>query len=198
MKNSIISAVLGAVVGACLGLVVGMVLNHQEPAGASPVGANFLQAKVAAQAVVVSTSTSYSVLNTDASDRVIIGAEVMLTGETTSTSTQYTLKCATSTVASSLLSNTNYILQQNVSFNLWAYGSTTGGGLLFMSSSSPGITGKATSTVLGTDTGSASQWARIWATGTYLNCVLSTSGGSASNLFGSGMTGVIAFPYRAQ
>lgn len=201
-KEKIILGVLAIIAVAGMFLPLGgtqkETIREIMNAGASPVGSTFLSAKLAAGTVSTATTTTISLYNSDASDRVIRSAEISLTGETNSTTTNYTIKCATSSIATGMLTSPNYIVNQNintVSGGLGMFGTSTGGNLLYVASSSPGLTGYASTSLLGFG---INQYARIWAAATYLNCTVTTSSGSNSNLFGAGMTGVIAFPYLGQ
>lgn len=175
---------------------------QQQAATGSTAGATFGTYRVASQVVSVSTSTVFSMLNTDTSDRVVLGADMFLTGDTTATSTQYAVTCATSTVAYGVGPSTSNILAMTVSPSANSpYGTTTAPGSFYMSTTSPGVTG--TTTASGPAGGAVSNFAfnnfaRIWPANTYLVCTLVTTVGSNSNLFDSQITGTISFPYRSQ
>lgn len=159
----------------------------------SAAGSTFSTRKVAEQVVTTSTSTVYSILNTDTATRTITSMNVFLTNGNSTTS-NYLIQCATSTSASSIVGNTNYIANFTISGSgpSSIYGTTTTAGEVYISSSSPGITGTSTQ---GTPTGSfasTTQFARVWAPNTYLNC---SSLGSTGNLIDSNVQGYIAFPY---
>lgn len=163
----------------------------------SPGGSTYNSAKVAEQVVITTSSTTLSIYNSDTSDRIITGSEIALRGAE-STTTTTVIGCATSSSATNGLGgNTNYILE----FILAAstanqFGTTTGAGM-YIASSSPGITG--TSTVAANPTQNlVNPFARRWASGSYLNCVVTTTTGSNTNLLDTNMAGYIAFPYRSQ
>lgn len=155
----------------------------------SPAGASFNTSKVAGQQIILGTTTAYSMLNTDTSDRTITGFDSMLRGATP-TSTTYSLACATSTSASSLNGNTNYVY--NSSFATTTFGSIIGAGT-YVATSSPGITGTTTASVLNS---LANPFVRNWASGTYLDCLLTTA--DSYNAFNSTTNGTINFSYRGQ
>lgn len=165
---------------------------------ASPAGTTLSSAKIAEQVVSVTSSTTFSMLNSDATDRTITAADIFLTGGN-STSTIYTITCATSTsLVQGLGGNTNNVLAVTIpaiTANS-LYGTTTNPGA-YLASSSPGILG--TSTPMG---GQLIQlqntFARTWKTGSYLNCVVGTSVGAVNGLLDSAITGYISFPYRGQ
>lgn len=159
----------------------------------STAGSTFNTRKIAEQIVNPSTTTLYSILNTDNATRTITSMNVFLTNGNSTTS-NYLIQCATSTSASSIVGNTNYIGNFTISGSgpSSIYGTTTNAGEVYISSSSPGITGTSTQ---GTPTGSMSsttQYARVWAPNTYLNC---SSVGSTGNLLDSNVQGYIGFPY---
>jgi len=156
----------------------------------SPAGTSFNTAKVAGQAITTATTTTYAVLNSDASDREITGFDTNL-ANATATSTTYSLKCATSTSASSLQSNTNYIL--NTTLATSTFGTIINAGT-FVASSSPGLTGTTTASTLVADL--TNQYVRVWKTGSYLVCQVTT--GDNYNAFNTTTTGTINFPYRGQ
>lgn len=169
---------------------------QQQVAGSSA-GATFSTQKIAAQAVVVSTTTTFSMLNSDASDRVIERAFMNVSGGE-STSTIYAVACGTSTTASGPFTGSANILDMAIAgTNGWPlFGTTTSAGNLYMASSSPGITGSATTT---STTGQPiNNFARIWRSGEYLNCRVSTSIGSNSNLWSSTLSGIMGFVYWAK
>ncbi len=170
----------------------------QQLAGSSA-GSSFSTAKVASQVVTVSTSTVFSLLNTDASSRVILGTDIFLTGGA-ATTTAYAVTCATSTAASGPGNGTaSNILALTLAFNGTYYGTTTSPGAVYVASTSPGITGTTSTIAINAVLDqNYNQYARIWPSGSYLNCKLVTSGGSVSGLFDSGITGTISFPYRGQ
>ncbi len=151
----------------------------------SPAGASFTDAKSAGQQVNTATDTVFSMLNSDASDRIIKATDVYLAGSSATTS-NYLINCATSTVANGLSGNTNYILAQNLSAGL---GTTTNSGLFF-SSTSPGLSGANVA---------ASTTARVWPAGTYLVCkAKDTASANSLNTFPTGTTGTFNFPYLPQ
>lgn len=163
----------------------------------STAGSTFGTRKVAQQIVSVTSSTTFSILNSDTSDRTIASADMFLTGGA-STSTQYAITCATSTSATQgIQASTNPILAVTTTApNGWnIFGTTTAAGAFYVSSSSPGITGFATTT---TTVIAQNNYARIWKAASYLNCVIATANGSVSNLFDSGMVGYIGFSYYSQ
>lgn len=164
--------------------------SSQFTAGSSA-GSSFNTAKVAEQVVTTATTTAFSLSNGDSSDRTITGADIMLKGGT-STTTAYTIKCATSTSASSLNSNINYVLNMDLTASSSIFGTTTAMGM-YMASSSPGLTGTSTASTVSNATNA---FVRNWATGTNLTCLVTT--GDGYNAFNSGITGFFAFPYRGQ
>lgn len=163
----------------------------------SPAGSSFATSKAASQVVKVSTSTVYAQLNSDGSDRIINGADLALSGGTSTTS-PYLIQCATSTVATGFTpANTNYIYQNTIVAGATAdpFGTTTTG--YYLATTSPGITG--TTTISNAPLGPyQNQFARRWKAGTYLVCELTTSVGSTANLLDANVTGTMSFPYRGQ
>lgn len=184
---------LGAAFVVLLAIAVGgyyfPALHSAVTAGQSPSGSTFQDAKMAQQVVTVGTTTAYAVLNTDSNDRLINSVRIRLSAAT-ATSTTYNIACATSTSASSLQSNTNYIL--NTSLATTTFGTIVGGGTL-VSSSSPGITGTTTASVL---VPQGNVFARVWAAGTYLVCQVTTA--DSFNAFNATTQGFISFPYDPQ
>lgn len=155
----------------------------------STAGTTFSTSKIASQQVTLGTTTAFAIQNTDASDRIIQGVDIVLRAAT-ATSTTYGIVCATSTTASSLQSNPNYVV--NTSLATSTFGSIIGAGT-FVASSSPGIMGTSTASVLAS---LANPFGRVWATNTYLVCQVTTADGY--NAFNSTTNGTITFPYRAQ
>lgn len=172
------------------GYVVHLLFPQPSFGASNAGGSSYGSAKIAEQDVVTGTTTTFSVLNTDSTDRIISSLDIQLANDL-STTTTITAKCATSTSASSLNGNTNYLLNTVLS-TVGAYGTTTGAGM-FIASSSPGITGTTTAPII-----SALQnpYARVWATNTYLDCQVST--GDTYNAFVPGTTGFFGFRYWAQ
>lgn len=166
-----------------------------EQVAGSPAGSSFNTAKAATQIVSVSSSTVFTLPNTDASDRTIEGAEIFLTAGN-STSTTYTVACATSSNTGTV--GSNKILQVSIvggAANTEGYGTTTSG--VYIATSSPGMTGTSSPATSGylIRTGT-NAFARQWTAGSNLVCGLTTTSGSASNLFDSAITGFIKFPYQ--
>lgn len=191
MKQNLILAGIVVVLGLAIGgaYAYPRATEQVQQGQGSPAGTSFNTAKVASQQVTVGTTTTFSQLNSDVSDRTILGVDIMLRGAT-ATSTTYTVACATSTTASSLQSNPNSIL--NTTLATSTFGSIIGVGTQ-VSSSSPGVTGTTTASVLAS---LANPTARNWAAGTYLNCQVTTV--DNYNAFNSTTNGTISFPYRAQ
>lgn len=162
---------------------------------ASPAATTLNSAKIAEQVVTVTSSSTFSMLNSDATDRTILSADVFLTGGN-ATNTTYAITCATSTdAAHGLNANTNTILAATFSpTNGAIYGTTTGSGSAYIASTSPGITGTTTVATLPLI---LNNFARVWKTGSYLNCIVNTTG-NVQNTFDSLVTGYISFPYRTQ
>lgn len=189
-----ILALIGAVV---IGLAIWGGYNYPEAVPAqqaigSSAGTSFNSEKVAEQVVTTATTTAYSLTNTDAFVRTITRADMALANGV-STSTNYVIKCATSTSASAIApANTNWILNMVVDSAGTNFGTTTGASGLFMASSSPGITGTSTSGIVNTG---INPKARVWNSGELVTCLVTTTVGNA-NGFDPNMTGFIAFPYR--
>lgn len=139
--------------------------------------------------ITLATTTTYAYLNSGSTDWEINEARIQIAGQT-STTTTFTVQCATSTSASSLSSNTNYILSTVLSNGV--YGTTTGSGL-YIASSSPGLTGTTTASVL-VDRSNA--YVRNWTVGTYMVCQVTTA--DSYNAFTTGATGFISFPYNVE
>lgn len=165
----------------------------QQVAGSSA-GSNFNTSKIAEQTLTVSTTTVYSVLNTDTSDRTITGADGFITNGN-STSTSYSVICATSTSATGQGTPSSAILAITFT-NGGIYGTTTLNGGAYFATTSPGVTGSTTPTQAVPSVTGLNNFARNWTTGTYLVC---KSSASANNgLFDPSVTGFLAFPYRGQ
>lgn len=191
----IIGIILGVivVVGGYFYPIITPTLGNSNPGGTT-----YGTSKNAGENLVTSTDTVFSILNTDASDRVITGFEIYgLSGA--ATSSQYNLTCGTSTVASGLPPASSYIVNQFLS--QLGFGTTTGAtSPLYIASTSPGVTGTSTASVVATGFAGANAFARVWPTNTYLNCkvVDTVSGANALNRLDAATKGFIAFPYRAQ
>lgn len=199
MKKIIIA--LGAVVvlgGLALG-AMNLFDSEEEILAGSSEGTTFSTARVASQVVSNSTSTLFAVLNTDASDRFILGADIFLTGGQTSTSSSFRIACATSSIATGFSSATpNFIYNQIILADATEpFGTTTSAASYAISTSSPGITGTTTPLFAGGAGVFVNQFARVWKTNTYLVCQNDASG-NATDLLPSLTTGTISFPYRAQ
>jgi len=190
MKLITVTNVLLAVL---LVLVVYVAFFKAVPAfGASnPAATSYNSARIAEENVTTGTTTTFAILNTDATDRIITGTEVEL-ANALSTTTSINVNCGTSTTASQIVAPaTSYIFSAKLSAaNI--YGTTTAAGM-YLATTSPGITGTSTASTL-IDTTNA--FARVWKTGTYLVCQVTT--GDSYNALTSGTTGFISFPYRAQ
>lgn len=165
-----------------------------QVASASPAGTTFASSKVAQESVTTATDTVFAMINSDSNDRTITSADVFLANGA-ATSSVYTIQCATSSVATGLNGNTNYIF--NSSFPV-TYGTTTVGNNFYVATSSPGIIATTTSVTGSPAANYIDNFARDWASGSYLVCKLATSQGSDLNTFDANMTGYIAFPYRGQ
>lgn len=159
---------------------------------ASSAGTTLNSAKLAEQIVTTSSSTIFSITNNDASDRIISSADAFLSGGT-STSTSYVIACATSSNTGT--AGANKILQLTIApTDSLTFGTTTTG--FYMASSSPGITSTSTPQG-GTSPQARNPFARVWASGSTLVCNLTTTGGGG-NLFDSGISGYVAFPYKGE
>lgn len=191
--------ILGGLVVAGFGLLIGyFVFPSAQFAASLPAGTNNSDAKFYTQNFSVASDTVYSVLNTDSTDRLITGFEFYGTGGTATTS-QYSLNCGTSTVASGIAVSTSYIVNQNLSQT--GFATTTGAATpLYIASSSPGLTGTSSITSLSTGLLGTSAIVRVWPTNTYLTCKLvdNTSGANALNTFDSLTKGYIGFQARTQ
>lgn len=170
----------------------GKVVVQEIQSIGSPSGSTFGTGKIAEQIITTGTTTAYSILNSDSSDRTIIGSDVLL-ANAMSTSTTFTVSCATSTTNASLGGNTNYIYRTTLATAV--YGTTSGQAGLFIASSSPGLTGTS-SPSSAFSPGIINPGYRNWPSGSYLNCLVTTS--DTFSGFGSSTTGFIAFPYRGQ
>lgn len=150
----------------------------------------------AIQSITTGTTTTYSVLNTDSTDREISSAIITLfNSNAAGTTTAITINCATSTTNASINGNTNLILSMlipSTSYSL--FGSTTSNGGLYIATSSPGYTGTSTSPVTAITLAPNYPFIRNWPTNTYLNCMVTTV--DSGNSFQSTMTGLISFPYE--
>lgn len=197
MKISITDVLLAIIVA----LTVFAIFFAGHTFGASnSAGTQYVTAKVAEQNLAVATDTAFAYLNNDGTDRVIEGFQMFGQNGAATTST-YGIKCATSTTATGFAANTNYIVNQNLGQTVQngslIFGSTTGqNNPLYVSSSSPGLTGTTSASSLPL---SSNAWARVWPAGTYLVCKFTASGSNNSlNTLDAATTGYIAFPYRAQ
>lgn len=201
MKQNLILAGLAIVLVAAI--AGGYYFPSLQVALGSPAGTTFSNAKVAQQTVVVSTSTVFSILNSDASDRTISAIDMYLANGA-ATSSIPSLRCATSTVATGFTpANTNWILNQ--SFSQTEYGTSTGTKGFALASTSPGLTGTSTSPVSPTtgfyppQTASSTIYVRNWASGSYLVCENTNSGSfNGANTLDAGTTGYIGFRYWGQ
>lgn len=165
------------------------------PLAGSPAGSNFADPKIAEQIVTTSTSTVFSQLNTDGSDRIIDSVSAFLQNGAATTSV-YSVVCATSSSPSGFVpANVNYVLNQQLNSG---FGTSTGSGGLFLASSSPGITGTSTATIPA-NLPPLNPYARVWKAGSYLICSLTASGSNnAANTLDAATTGFFGFPYRPQ
>lgn len=186
-------AILGAV--AFFGFSPFIKTVVQQFAAASPSGTTLNSSKIAEQILLnpSATNTIYSVLNTDANQRLISEADVHLYGAT-GTTTQSTIQCSTSTTQYFNAGNTNWILNWNATstasstfpgITTVGIGTTTGDGI-FMASTSPGQTGVLSS--LSTTTN------RIWPSNTYLVCQ-ATNLDTNNKVFNPTTNGFIGFKY---
>lgn len=190
-KNIITGAVI---IGAALGVLAffGLTPFGQQIVQqfGSPAGTTFNTAKVAQEVINTSTTTQLSILNTDASSRIITSADIAIYGGA-ATGSVPTLTCATSSTATL---GGQPAANKILAANLFALGTTTSNNMIYVSSSSPGITGTTTASFLTTGT---NVWARTWNSGSYMTCSLTASDNSA-NLMDSGMVGTVGFKYLAQ
>lgn len=162
--------------------------------GASPAGTTSNDPKIAQENVTTATDTVFALPNTDGNARIVNGVDVYLTGGAATTSL-YTIQCATSTVATGLNGNTNYIF--NSTFPV-TYGTTTiAGGAFYTATSSGGIVSTTTTGTVGSPASNyVNNFVRTWGASTNLVCKLTNSGAGQNNLFDPLMTGYIGFTYR--
>lgn len=201
-------------IAAILALVIGIAIYgaYQYPKFiqvGSPAGTNFSSQKIASQAVVVSTSTVFSQLNSDVFDRTISDAFVTWGGGA-ATSTYYGIKCATSSIATGILSsdgtaNTNWVLNTGVStsttFNITGsgYGTTTAPGITYLATSSPGLTGIASTSIATVSPNGINTFVRAWKANSYLVCQsVALNAANANNLLDAATTGATSFRYFGQ
>ena len=188
MKNYIKYIVGGVVIVLAFGLGWYLHQNHQYAVGAVTNGATNSTAQIAEQSInAPATSTLLSILNTSDNTEYINTFEMAFANGVSTTST-YTIQCATSSVATSLNGNTNYVVNASVQ----EFGTTTGLGMYVPSSTTPGVIGQ-NANALGTST-------RQWAGGssTYLVCVDLNSGNTGTALLDSGITGYLRFGITRQ
>lgn len=193
LSTNKVTIAMGVIILLAIGMMWFLISNPDKAFGASPAGSNYTTSKLLGQQVTTGTTTAIAALNTTTQSDIVKNAEVVLYNGI-STTTSYTIACATSTSASSLNGNTNYVLDMTINAVNSQYGTTTGSGL-FMSSSSPGITGiPSFGTTIGTTTLETAT--RVVPANTYLACLVTTADGA--NALNSGVQGTITFPVIAQ
>ncbi len=159
-------------------------LNHEVAPSvtASPAGTTLSTSKIAEQILTVSTTTVFSVLNSDANDRTIVSVDAFVTNGQ-STTTSYSITCATSSAATGVGPTTSTAF--SVTFaNGGIFGTTTSSGGAFVSTTTPGVIT------------TSSNFARNWVAGSYLVCKSTAS--ANNNLFDQNVTGFVSFTYRGQ